>query len=124
MGRRGWSSHVEDAAALAALVLGQALVHGAIGSPGTQVTVGSSAHHHAPGSEHALAAAQSPAVHAGSGMAVGHALAVTAASSPASPTMELHEVVEADGTMVMQPVEGGFEVPPVVRWPWSPAATT
>jgi hypothetical protein len=39
------------------------------------------------------------------------AVTITAASSPASPTMELHEVVESDGAMVMRPVEGGFEVP-------------
>jgi periplasmic copper chaperone A len=36
---------------------------------------------------------------------------VTAASSPSTSSMELHEVVTKDGQMVMQPVEGGFTVP-------------
>ena len=39
------------------------------------------------------------------------AVTITAASSPASSTMELHEVVESGDSMVMQPVEGGFAVP-------------
>jgi len=39
------------------------------------------------------------------------AATITAASSPASATMELHEVVESGGSMVMQPVTGGFGVP-------------
>jgi periplasmic copper chaperone A len=39
------------------------------------------------------------------------AVTITAASSPATSMMELHEVVEADGQMVMQPKEGGFPVP-------------
>ncbi len=36
---------------------------------------------------------------------------VTAAESPAAPMVELHEVVDGDGGMAMQPVEGGFTVP-------------
>lgn len=38
-------------------------------------------------------------------------LDVTSASSPASARMELHEVADENGTMVMRPVEGGFVVP-------------
>ena len=36
---------------------------------------------------------------------------ISAASSPAAPRMELHEVVDKDGAMVMQPVAGGLAVP-------------
>ena len=36
---------------------------------------------------------------------------ITGASSPAATSMELHEVVEDNGSMVMQPVKGGFTVP-------------
>jgi hypothetical protein len=36
---------------------------------------------------------------------------ITAASSTAATAMELHEVVDKDGEMVMQPVDGGFTVP-------------
>jgi len=39
------------------------------------------------------------------------AVTITAASSTAATAMELHEVVEQDGAMVMQPVDGGFTVP-------------
>lgn len=39
------------------------------------------------------------------------AVTITAASSPASSSMELHEVVDDNGQMVMQPVPGGFTVP-------------
>lgn len=35
---------------------------------------------------------------------------ITAASSPSAVTTELHEVVDADGSMVMRPAEGGFSV--------------
>ncbi|MFG3437621.1 copper chaperone PCu(A)C [Nonomuraea sp. NPDC047897] len=38
-------------------------------------------------------------------------IAVVAGTSPLSPKIELHEVVEADGKMVMRPKEGGFVVP-------------
>ncbi|WP_101787496.1 copper chaperone PCu(A)C [Nonomuraea indica] len=38
-------------------------------------------------------------------------IAVVAGTSPLSPKVELHEVVEADGKMVMRPKEGGFVVP-------------
>jgi len=38
-------------------------------------------------------------------------LTITAASSSAATAMELHEVVDKDGEMVMQPVDGGFTVP-------------
>ncbi len=38
-------------------------------------------------------------------------LTITAAASSAATMMELHEVVDKDGEMVMQPVEGGFTVP-------------
>lgn len=36
---------------------------------------------------------------------------VTEASSPAAGRMEIHEVVDRDGTMVMQPKQGGLAVP-------------
>lgn len=36
---------------------------------------------------------------------------VTGATSPATSSLELHEVVTKDGGMVMQPVDGGFTVP-------------
>ncbi len=36
---------------------------------------------------------------------------ITGASSPAATSMELHEVVDKDGEMVMQPKDGGFTVP-------------
>lgn len=36
---------------------------------------------------------------------------LTSASSPVASKVELHEVVDSDGEMVMQPVEGGFTVP-------------
>jgi copper(I)-binding protein len=36
---------------------------------------------------------------------------ITAASSPAAGTVELHEVVDADGSIIMRPVEGGIFVP-------------
>jgi copper(I)-binding protein len=36
---------------------------------------------------------------------------VTGASSPAAGMMEIHEVVDKDGAMVMQPKEGGLVVP-------------
>lgn len=36
---------------------------------------------------------------------------VTAANTPDSATTELHEVVDDNGKMVMQPVPGGFSVP-------------
>lgn len=39
------------------------------------------------------------------------AVTIAAASSPAVPRMELHEVVESGGQMVMQAVEAGFAVP-------------
>ena len=39
------------------------------------------------------------------------AITITSASSPASSAMELHEVVDNNGAMVMQPVPGGFPVP-------------
>ena len=39
------------------------------------------------------------------------AVTITAASSTAATAMELHEVVDQDGAMVMQPVDGGFTVP-------------
>ncbi|WP_219504298.1 copper chaperone PCu(A)C [Nonomuraea ceibae] len=38
-------------------------------------------------------------------------LTVTAGASPLSPTIELHEVVDSGGKMVMRPKEGGFVVP-------------
>lgn len=41
----------------------------------------------------------------------GATVTVSAASTPAAKTMELHEVVDKDGEMLMQPKEGGFEVP-------------
>ncbi|MEU4834282.1 copper chaperone PCu(A)C [Streptosporangium sp. NPDC023615] len=37
---------------------------------------------------------------------------VVSGTSPLSPTIELHEVVEADGKMIMRPKEGGFVIPP------------
>ncbi|MEV0999534.1 copper chaperone PCu(A)C [Nonomuraea sp. NPDC050202] len=36
---------------------------------------------------------------------------ITSGTSPLSPTIELHEVVENGGKMVMRPKEGGFVVP-------------
>lgn len=36
---------------------------------------------------------------------------IVSASTPDSSSMELHEVVDNNGQMVMQPVQGGFEVP-------------
>lgn len=41
----------------------------------------------------------------------GAEVTVTSASTPAATTVELHEVVESGGSMVMQPAEGGFPVP-------------
>ncbi|WP_214414112.1 copper chaperone PCu(A)C [Sphaerisporangium fuscum] len=38
-------------------------------------------------------------------------ITVVSASSPASPRIELHEVVDSGGKMVMRPKEGGFAVP-------------
>ncbi|WP_240197083.1 copper chaperone PCu(A)C [Nonomuraea lactucae] len=38
-------------------------------------------------------------------------IAVVAGTSPLSPKIELHEVVESGGKMVMRPKEGGFVVP-------------
>ncbi|WP_204040726.1 copper chaperone PCu(A)C [Acrocarpospora phusangensis] len=38
-------------------------------------------------------------------------IAVVSASTPLAPMVELHEVVEAKGKMVMQPKEGGFVIP-------------
>lgn len=38
-------------------------------------------------------------------------LRITAGSSPLSPTIELHEVVDSGGKMIMRPKEGGFVVP-------------
>jgi copper(I)-binding protein len=38
-------------------------------------------------------------------------IAVVAGTSPLSPTIELHEVVDSGGKMVMRPKEGGFVVP-------------
>ncbi|GAA3469352.1 copper chaperone PCu(A)C [Nonomuraea roseola] len=37
---------------------------------------------------------------------------VVSGSSPLSPKIELHEVVESGGKMVMRPKEGGFVIPP------------
>jgi hypothetical protein len=41
----------------------------------------------------------------------GQEVTITAASTPSSSTMELHEVVDNNGAMVMQPVAGGLQVP-------------
>jgi hypothetical protein len=38
-------------------------------------------------------------------------ITVVSASSPQAGTMEIHEVVDKDGAMVMQPKEGGLVVP-------------
>ncbi len=38
-------------------------------------------------------------------------ITITSASSPAAGKMEIHEVVDKDGAMVMQPKEGGLVVP-------------
>ncbi len=38
-------------------------------------------------------------------------ITITAASSPSAGMMEIHEVVDKDGEMVMQPKEGGLVVP-------------
>jgi copper(I)-binding protein len=38
-------------------------------------------------------------------------ITITSASSPAAGKMEIHEVVDQDGEMVMQPKEGGLAVP-------------
>lgn len=38
-------------------------------------------------------------------------ITITAASSPSAGMMEIHEVVDKDGAMVMQPKEGGLVVP-------------
>jgi periplasmic copper chaperone A len=38
-------------------------------------------------------------------------ITITAASSPSAGMMEIHEVVDKDGAMVMQPKEGGLLVP-------------
>lgn len=38
-------------------------------------------------------------------------ITITSATTSASDRTELHEVVEQDGQMVMQPKEGGFEIP-------------
>ncbi|MGP4101770.1 copper chaperone PCu(A)C [Nonomuraea sp. KM90] len=38
-------------------------------------------------------------------------ITVVSGASPLSPAIELHEVVESDGKMVMRPKEGGFVVP-------------
>lgn len=39
------------------------------------------------------------------------AITITSASSPSAGMMEIHEVVDKDGAMVMQPKEGGLVVP-------------
>ncbi|NRQ31622.1 copper chaperone PCu(A)C [Nonomuraea sp. NN258] len=39
------------------------------------------------------------------------AITIVAGATPLSPTVELHEVVESGGKMVMRPKEGGFVVP-------------
>ncbi|WP_431895443.1 copper chaperone PCu(A)C [Nonomuraea sp. bgisy101] len=41
----------------------------------------------------------------------GKAITVVSASSALSPKVELHEVVESKGKMVMQPKKGGFVIP-------------
>ncbi|AQZ67791.1 Copper metallochaperone, bacterial analog of Cox17 protein [[Actinomadura] parvosata subsp. kistnae] len=41
----------------------------------------------------------------------GAPITITAGSSPLSPTIELHEVVEDGGKMIMRPKQGGFVVP-------------
>lgn len=41
----------------------------------------------------------------------GAEVTITAASTPASQSTELHEVVDDNGKMIMQPVAGGFQVP-------------
>ncbi|MFE3451647.1 copper chaperone PCu(A)C [Nonomuraea sp. NPDC059194] len=41
----------------------------------------------------------------------GKPVTVVAGSSPLSPKVELHEVVESKGKMVMQPKKGGFVIP-------------
>lgn len=41
----------------------------------------------------------------------GKAVTVVSGSSPLSPKVELHEVVESKGKMVMQPKKGGFVIP-------------
>ena len=38
-------------------------------------------------------------------------MVVVSATSPVAGTMEIHEVVDKDGTMVMQPLEGGLVIP-------------
>ncbi|WP_066374249.1 copper chaperone PCu(A)C [Herbidospora mongoliensis] len=38
-------------------------------------------------------------------------ITVVSGASPLSPMIELHEVVESDGKMVMQPKKGGFVIP-------------
>lgn len=48
------------------------------------------------------------------------AVTITSASSPASSAMELHEVVDNNGEMVMQPVPGGFPVPAGGTLPMEP----
>ncbi|MFC4110999.1 copper chaperone PCu(A)C [Nonomuraea zeae] len=40
------------------------------------------------------------------------AVTVVSGATPLSPMVELHEVVESGGKMVMRPKEGGFVVPP------------
>jgi periplasmic copper chaperone A len=41
----------------------------------------------------------------------GSDITVVSGASPLSPMIELHEVVDDDGKMVMQPKEGGFVIP-------------
>jgi periplasmic copper chaperone A len=37
---------------------------------------------------------------------------IVAGASPLSPMIELHEVVDSEGKMIMRPKEGGFVIPP------------
>jgi copper(I)-binding protein len=37
---------------------------------------------------------------------------IVAGASPLSPKIELHEVVDSEGKMIMRPKEGGFVIPP------------
>ncbi|GGK74598.1 hypothetical protein Sme01_34150 [Sphaerisporangium melleum] len=39
------------------------------------------------------------------------AITIVSAASPAAPKVELHEVVDSGGKMIMRPKEGGFTVP-------------
>ncbi|MFI7465998.1 copper chaperone PCu(A)C [Nonomuraea sp. NPDC049646] len=47
-------------------------------------------------------------------------LTVVSATSPLSPTVELHEVVDSGGKMVMRPKKGGFVVPARGSHPLTP----